>query len=68
MVWAITPLSKETRDHVSTREAAHHLKRSVAALHAWSAGIRTAPLKPIRKGGHLAWPVAEIRRLLGVEV
>ena len=68
MAWAITPLAQETRANVSTREAAHHLGRSPATLHAWSCGARTAPLKPVREGGRLAWPVAEIRRLLGVEV
>ena len=67
MVWAIVPLEKETRTHVSTREAAHHLRRTMATLHAWSAGVRNAPMKPIRNGGHLAWSVSDIKRLLGVE-
>lgn len=68
MAWAITPLAQETRATVSTREAAHHLGRSKATLHAWSCGARTAPLQPVRDGGRLAWSVAEIRRLLGVGV
>lgn len=68
MVWAITPLAQETRATVSTYEAAHHLGRSMATLHAWSCGVRAAPLQPVRKGGRLAWSVADIRRLLGVEV
>lgn len=67
MAWAITPLSQETREMVSTREAAHHLRRSSATLHAWSCGARTAPIQPVRQGGRLAWPVADIKRLLGAE-
>lgn len=67
MAWAITPLSQETRENVSTREAAHHLGRSKATLHAWSCGVRTAPIQPVREGGRLAWPVVGIKRLLGVE-
>lgn len=66
MVWAVTPLAQETRATVSTHEAAHHLGRSKATLHAWSCGVRNAPLKPVREGGRLAWPVADIKRLLGV--
>lgn len=69
MAWAITPLAQETRATVSTREAAHHLGRSKATLHAWSCGARSAPLQPVRcGGGRLKWSVADIRRLLGVEV
>ena len=68
MVWAVTPLAQETRATVSTREAAHHLRRSPATLHAWSCGSRTPPLQPVREGTRLAWRVADIRRMLGVEV
>lgn len=67
MAWAIPPLSQESRETISTREAAHHLGRSKATLHAWSCGVRTAPIQPVRNGSRLAWRVADIKRLLGVE-
>lgn len=67
MAWAIRPLAQETRETISTREAAFHLMRSPATLHAWSHGSRNGPIKPIREGGQLRWSVAEIKALLGVE-
>ena len=68
MVWAIPRLENETREYIPTREAAHHLRRSIQTLHSWSAGERNAPLQSIRVKNRLYWPVADIKRLLGVEV
>lgn len=67
MSWAIPALSHETRDTIPTREAAFHLRRSPATLHAWSCGSRNGPIQPVRDGGQLRWRVADIKNLLGVE-
>lgn len=61
-------LAQETRTHIPTAEAARHLSRAKQTLQQWACGARKGPLTPIRINGRLAWPVAEIRRLLGVEV
>lgn len=59
------PLDRETRVNVPTAVAAIHLMRSPMTLRHWAVA-EDAPIKPLRIGGRLAWPVAEIRRLLGV--
>ena len=58
------PLAEETRVAVPTGCAAWHLGRAAQTLRRWAcngAGL----IQPIRVGNRLAWPVAEIRRLLG---
>lgn len=60
-----TPLALETRPAVDTAAAAHHLSRRPQTLRGWAC-LENGPLRPIRINGRLAWPVAEIRRLLGV--
>lgn len=60
-----TPLAHETRPAVDTAAAAHYLSRRPQTLRAWAC-LENGPLRPIRICGRLAWPVAEIRRLLGV--
>jgi hypothetical protein len=60
------PLAQETRVALPTREAAFHLNRAQQTMRLW-AMRENGPLRPIRVHGRLAWPVAEIRRLLGVE-
>jgi hypothetical protein len=59
------PLSHETRTAVDTAAAAMHLGRQPQTLRGW-ASREDGPLRPIRINGRLAWPVAELRRLLGV--
>ena len=60
-----TPLALETRPAVDTAAAAHYLSRRPQTLRGWAC-LENGPLRPIRIMGRLAWPVAEIRRLLGV--
>lgn len=55
----------ESRTHVKTAIAAHWLGRQEQTLRGW-ASAESGPLRPIRVSGKLAWPVADIRRLLGV--
>ena len=64
----LVPLDREPRASLPTNEAAQHLNRRPQTLRGWSQqGI--GPLQPaavIKR--RLAWPVADIRRLLGITV
>lgn len=59
-------LAQETRAALPTPEAAFHLNRAQQTLRLW-AMREDGPLRPIRINGRLAWPVAELRRVLGVQ-
>ncbi|MEJ5896708.1 hypothetical protein WIT60_07600 [Aquabacterium sp. G14] len=59
------PLEQVTRTALCTTEAAHYLNRQPQTLRTWAC-LENGPLRPIRINGRLAWPVAEIRRVLGV--
>lgn len=62
----LTPLAQETRAALPTSEAAAHLSRAQQTLRTWAMRDGSGPLRPLRINGRLAWPVADIRRLLGV--
>lgn len=62
---AFTPLDQETRPTVGTA-AAYYLDRKPQTLHIWACK-ENGPVRPVRVNGRLAWPVAEIKRALGVE-
>ena len=64
---AFPPLGSETRVSVSTACAAYHLNRRPQSLRAWACHD-DGPLRPLRIHGRLAWPVAELRRVLGVAI
>ena len=59
-------LAQEMRTALPTAEAAYHLNRAQQTLRLWSMR-EDGPLRPIRINGRLAWPVAELRRVLGVQ-
>lgn len=61
----ITPLDQETRSAIPTAEAARHLLRAEQTLRLWACR-EDGPVRPMRVNGRLAWPVAEIKRALGV--
>lgn len=63
---ALVPLEHESRSHVETAAAAVYLLRAPQTLRVWACR-ECGPLRPIRINGRLAWPVAELRRLLGGE-
>ena len=63
---AFLPLEQETRAAVPTDCAAFHLGRRPQTLRAWACR-EDGPLRPVRIHGRLAWPVPELRRLVGVE-
>lgn len=61
------PLIEETRTALPTHEAAWHLSRAEQTLRLWACK-QDGPIRPIRLHGRLLWPVADLRRLLGLEV
>lgn len=61
----VVPLDRETRSALPTPEAAYHLNRAQQTLRLW-ASRENGPIRPLRVNGRLAWPVADLRRLLQV--
>jgi hypothetical protein len=59
------PLAQEVRATLPTAETAFHLNRAEQTLRVWAMN-ENGPIRPLRVHGRLAWPVNEIRRLLGV--
>lgn len=62
----LTPIDRETRTALSTSEAAAHLNRRPQTLRCWAMRDGAGPIRPLRIKGRLAWPVEDIKRLLGV--
>ena len=62
-----TPLVLETRTHIPTADAAHHLSLSEQTLRAWAC-FENGRIRPLRIPGRLGllWSVAEIKGLLGL--
>lgn len=60
------PLEYVTRPTVETAAAAFYLNRRQQTLRGWAC-LENGPIRPIRINGRLAWPVAELRRVLGVQ-
>jgi hypothetical protein len=63
----LVPLDRETRTALPTAEAARHLNRADQTLRLWACH-ENGPIRPVRINGRLAWPVAELRRVLGAGV
>ena len=59
------PLEQVTRPTVPTEQAAYYLNRRPQTCRAWAC-LENGPLRPLRINGRLAWPVAELRKVLGV--
>ena len=59
------PLEQVTAPTVKTDAAAHYLNRKPQTLRIWACKENGA-IRPIRINGRLAWPTAEIKRVLGV--
>ena len=58
-------LESVTRPTVDTSAAAYYFNRRPQTLRAWAC-LENGPLRPVRINGRLAWPVAELRRVLGM--
>lgn len=59
------PLETVTSPTVDTAAAAYYLNRKPQTLRG-HACYGVGPIRPIRINGRLAWPVSELRRVLGV--
>ena len=59
------PLQAVSRETVGTAQAAYYLDRKEGTLRLWACKS-TGPIAPRNIGGRLAWPVVEIRKMLGV--
>lgn len=59
------PLEAETREVLTTADAARHLLRQPQTLRGWAC-LDNGPIRPVRINGRLGWRTADIRRLLGV--
>lgn len=57
-------LANITKPTLTTAEAAHYLNRRPQTLRIWA--MNQHPIRPLNIHGRLAWPVAELRRVLGV--
>lgn len=62
----LTPLALETRTVLPTAEAALHLNRAQQTMRLWAMRGEGA-IHPIRINGRLAWKVADIKAVLGVQ-
>ena len=58
-------LESVTRPTVETAACAYYMNRASQTMR-MHACMGTGPLRPLRINGRLAWPVAELRRVLGV--
>nr|WP_162570544.1 hypothetical protein [Variovorax sp. SRS16] len=54
-----------TSPTVTTEAAAHYLNRRPQTLRLHSCNDN-GPVRPLRINGRLAWPVADLKRVLGV--
>ena len=59
------PLEIVTSPTVATEQAGYYLNRRPQTMRVWACR-EDGPIRPIRINGRLAWPVAELRRVLGV--
>ena len=58
-------LEHVSRPTVETAAAAYYLNRRPQTLRSWSS-VGNGPLSAQRVHGRLAWPVSELKRILGV--
>lgn len=60
------PLESVNKPNLTTKEAAHYLDRSPQTLRIWKCN-GTGLVRPLSILGRLAWPTAEVKRVvLGV--
>jgi len=59
-------LEDERRSLVPTDVAAHLLLRKPQTLRGWAC-LGNGPIKPVRLHGRLAWPMADIRKMMNGE-
>ncbi len=60
------PLNEVNRTHVDTAAAAFYALRKEQTMRHWAC-YGTGPIQPQRVNGRLAWRVADLKKLMGVE-
>jgi hypothetical protein len=60
------PLEDVSEPLLSTEQAAHYLMRKPQTLRNWAMGRGKHPILPVRIGGRLGWPTAQVKKLCGV--
>jgi hypothetical protein len=55
-----------TKPQLTTKEAAFYLNRAQQTLRCWAMQDKGV-IRPIRVNGRLAWPVSDIKNILGVQ-
>jgi len=58
------PLETVTRPNVTTKEVAFYTNRREQTVRGWAC-FEDGPLRPLRINGRLAWPVSELRKVVG---
>ena len=58
-------LALVNKPNLTTAETAYYLNRRPQTLRGWAC-LENGPIRPVRINGRLAWPVSELRRLLGL--
>lgn len=61
------PLDSVTQPAIPTNQAAFYLNRKSQTLRSWAC-LENGAIRPLRINGRLAWPVKEIKKVLGLEV
>ena len=61
------PIEQITLAVIPTEQAAFYLNRKPQTLRIWAMS-ECGLIRPLRINGRLAWPVKEIRKVLGMEV
>lgn len=56
-----------TKPTVDTTSAAFYLNRRPQTLRMWAC-LENGPIRPLRVNGRLAWPIKDIKRMLGVQL
>lgn len=59
------PIEKIALTVISTAQAAYYLNRKPQTLRCW-AMREDGLIRPLRINGRLGWPVAEVKRVLGI--
>jgi predicted DNA-binding transcriptional regulator AlpA len=62
---ALQRLEDVRKPHLTTREAAYYTGKAISTLHYW-AMTGEGLVQPLRIGKRLAWPTAEVKRVLGL--
>ena len=57
-------LEEITKPNLTTEEASYYTGRRPQTLRVWA--MKQHHIRPLNCGGRLAWPLAEIKRFLGV--